>query len=260
MTEKIPEEFKEFQKYYVAYELLKLKNKSVSQVMLYTFIDFCLEKGGRNIDKKLKNYIQEMWNLCEEFPQDGPQATQDLADEIFQNLTIKFQSGILTTEMANQYFLCSILYSVLGGSENAEKEDAALFASIKINTIIQKGKDFYLDQNQNGKLPLIPSKALQDTKTNKNSIPHTQNRQVTLKFPLRTSQRKIEPKEKYDRQKAIDFLSTHHYQVPQQVPDPSHSYDSVLIDIQHAIDCLKSGDTKRGQAFLKKARIQWVKQ
>ena len=258
MCEKIPKEFKEFQKYFVAYEVFKTVNRKVSQVMIYTFLDFCQEKLGKNIDKPLKNYIEETSKLCDSFPEDGAQATQELAEEIYQNLNIRFQSGIISTEMPKQYFLCSVLYSVLGGSENEEKEYAALFASLKLSEVIRKGKDFY---HQNDTKPKhLASSPLKSKLKTEISIPKQEKKGVNkLKFSMKSikGKPKVE-KQEYDRNKAVEFLSNHNYKVPAGVPDPSHASENIIRDITHAITCLQAGDKKRGYAFLKKARLEWV--
>ena len=258
MCEKIPNEFKEYQKYYVAYEVFKEINKKVSQVMIYTFIDFCQEKLGKTSDKPLKHYIEETSKLCDGFPEDGAQVTQEIAEEIFQNLNIRFQSGIITTEMPKQYFICSVLYSVLGGSENEEREYASLFASLKLSELIRKGKNYYV-QNELKQSQLTSSSLKNKMKT---EIPITNNERKgtnQLKFSLRTTKPKgKEENHEYDKNKAIQFLSQHNYQVPGSVPDPSHASESIIRDISHAISCLQDGDNKRGYAFLKKARLEWI--
>lgn len=243
--EEIPKEFQPFQKYLIISKMFANINKIVSSVMLHTYLDCCLENHQLTSDKSLRKYLNELIERCGDFPEDGAIETKNIAEEMFQNLTLKFENGVISEEMAKQYFVCSTLYSVLGGYECAERQDSCLFASLKIHELLRTGK-----------APQITNAAEPVTKNVDRKKP------VLLKFSLKSrSSKHVQKEEKYqyNKEEAIKFIENHNLKLVPKVADADPSYDSILRDISHGIEMIKAGDKKRAAAFLRKARQEWTR-
>lgn len=215
-------------------------NKSVSLVMLHTFMDFCLEKFNYQQNPEIKDYLQNLAEKCGDFPEDGAQETRNLADDMFSRLTIQFQTGDITKDMPQQYLLCSLLYSVLEGAEAIERQNSCLYASLKIHEIQRTGQS-----------------------RPHNTQPTKQPQREPAKVEKTNSKLKLKMPEKrpyvYNRDTAIQYLAKQGIQLPTNVKYPEDFEDIILRDISHGANCLEVGDKERALKFFKKARKAWQK-
>ena len=143
----------------------------------------------------------------------------------------------INKEMPQQYLLCSLLYSVLDGNEAMERENACLFAALKIHEIQRTGKSVQekdIPQSSPAQTPLV----------------HKETKYKLKNF-----------KEKpylYKRETALEYLRSHDIEVPQNIEYPEDFQEIIIRDLSHATNSIHHGDKERALLFLKKAKKEWL--
>lgn len=139
MEEALPGEIKRYAKYYYAAESISKYNKTVAQVLGHVFADYCVDEilpltASPNAHRFITTYIQTLGP----FPCDGPAETRYFANDLYDSLSAVLQSGKITKNLADQFWLCSTVYSVLDGEESEIREQMCRFAALSLRKLLSK--------------------------------------------------------------------------------------------------------------------------
>lgn len=118
-----PPEYAPYNHFYFVAESLDKYNYTAALVMRHVFCNSCIDDIVPGIgDYRVAQYMERYQKSLPDFPCDGPTETKNFADEMFATLSDSLEKGRVTTTMPEQFWILSVVYSVLEGDEVLHRE------------------------------------------------------------------------------------------------------------------------------------------
>lgn len=276
--EEIPPEFSPYASYIIAAENVKRYNPIAAQVLTQVFVDICQDIVSTTSNQNAHEFLKNLSNNLPEFPRDGPDETKLLADDLYDSLCSSLRSGKINTHIAQQFWLCSILYSVLAGDEAEKREKICKITAARLKILLSKAEikktpqnkpstkiqtnDKHQSKEQSSNIKDLP-KLNEKTKPNeaptqkssapsnlqKNSRPHPSTNATPTFESVITH---------YNEKKAIEYLKSIGVSVPSSVPMLNEKCrPSIAQKFDLCLSCLKQNDTEQAKLFLQAAQKSW---
>lgn len=274
--EEIPLEFRPYASYIIAAENIKRYNPIAAQVLTQVFVDICQDYVSTTSNQNAHDFLKNLTNNLPEFPRDGPDETKLLADDLYDSICSALRAGKINTHIAQQFWLCGILYSVLAGDEAEKRERICKITSARLKTILTKAEikkapneksTFKKQENSNKQSKEqssnSTSKDNEKIKSKNNEIPvqkHSASTrpQKTAK-PLPSTITTFESIiSHYNEKKACEYLKSIGVNVPSSVPilnEKCRPFIAQSFDL--CLSCLSQNDTEQAKSFLQAAQKSW---
>ena len=228
----VPEELKLYAKYYYAAESLLKYNPIVAQVLRHVFVDYCLDDIiPFTTAQRAHEFVQSYKKNLSSFPCDGPSETRYFANELYDSLISFLKSGKVGYKVAEQFWLCSIVFSVLDGEDAIHKEKTCRIAAARILRALNNAR----------KSEPKPAKQSQKTDAD-NDFPNfdalrlVQSLRTTDSGSLRSQQTepakptKPDFKLGYDDQAAVAFLASMGIKIESQIPPVKDAFKGQIAE------------------------------
>ena len=137
----VPPDLRRYAKYYYAAESLVKHNPIVAQVLRHVFADSCHDDLLPLLaSPEPRQFIESYRKNLSSFPCDGPEETRYFANELYDSLTAFLKSGKVSYKLAEQFMLCSVVFSVLEGDEAIHREKTCRIVAGRIKRALDKAK------------------------------------------------------------------------------------------------------------------------
>lgn len=146
----VPSELKRYAKYHYAAESISNYNPTASQVLRHVFSDYCTDEilpltASPDVHQFLETYKQSL----DPFPCDGPAEMRYFANDLYNSLLVALQSGKISLELPDQFWLCSTIYSVIDGEEAEIREQMCRYAAVSLKKLVTKPAEAPTIPNEN---------------------------------------------------------------------------------------------------------------
>lgn len=295
--EDIPSEFWPYASFIIAAETVKQYNPIAAQVLTQVFVDICQDYIQTTTSKKAQEFLTNLSNNLPEFPRDGPDETKLLADDLYDSICSSLRSGKLNTHIAQQFWLCGILYSVLAGDESEKRERICKITAARLKMILakaeikkapparsQSNKDSSNKSGNNKMKPPSPANGADEVSfsnlvasTKPNAKLKQKPASTANKSPMQQFSASMKPSKAtrppasssapptyesvmshYSEKKAIEYLKSIGVNIPSSIPKLNDNFrPSIAQNLDLSLSCLAQNDTKQAKLFLQKAQKSW---
>jgi hypothetical protein len=135
-----PPQFSSVAKYYFAAESISKYNPIVSVVLRHVFADSCTTILTTITSPSAQQFSETYHRTLSSFPLDGPDETRFFANELFKSLVTYLQSGKLSPQTPDQFWLCATVYSILEGDQALAREQLCRVTAVRLHRLLATGK------------------------------------------------------------------------------------------------------------------------
>jgi hypothetical protein len=128
----VPPEFSQLAKYYYAAESLSRYNPIVREVLRHVFGDSCADLVPTTASPAAREFAASYQKSLSVFPYDGPEESRLFANDLFATLCASLKSGRVSPALADQFWLCGVVYSILDGDEAVRRERTCRIAAARL--------------------------------------------------------------------------------------------------------------------------------
>ena len=268
----IPKEFQEYGQYYNAAINLKRYNPIVSLVLTHVFIDNCQDIVlSSQTSESARNFLDKLKRNLPSFPRAGCEEVKIMANDLFISLRKHMREGNITSNIANQLWICNVLYSILNGDEAIKRERICKIAAVRINRLLGQLKKKNLHKQNPPELHKPtekPNAKPNPTKKHHSTIPQNlpskqtqpadDNHKVHRKRRIKPSVSLDSLLSNFDESNALSYLSSLGVKVPTSVPQLNHKTESsILQNLELSLSSIAKNDYNEAKNLLYEAKNIW---
>jgi hypothetical protein len=136
----VPPEFSQLAKYYYVAESLSKYNPIVTEVLRHVFADSCADLAPTTASPAAREFAASCQKSLNVFPYDGPEESRLFANDLFATLCASLKSGRVSPALADQFWLCGVVYSILDGDEAVRRERTCRIAAARIRRAFEAAR------------------------------------------------------------------------------------------------------------------------
>ena len=259
----VPPDLRRYAKYYYAAESLVKYNPIVSQVMRHVFADSCHDDLLPLLaSPEPRQFIESYRKNLSSYPCDRPEETRYFANELYDSLTAFLKSGKVSYKLAEQFMLCSVVFSVLEGEEAIHRETTCRIVAGRIKRALDKAKTKTdgrkSSQNLNDEFPDLQGLRLCQSVRPGPSLLDSGATTIEKKKPEKAQPVKPDFRKAYDDRAVTEYLKALGVSDDVKVPAVKESCKArINEDLDMALTMAKMGNRENAVRCLDDALKVW---
>jgi hypothetical protein len=133
-----PPEFERFAKFYYAACAIMDYSPIAGHVLRHVFHDHVGEILPKVTSQQAKQFAESYERHLAPFPNDGVDELRYFAGELYEVLKGNLRAGKISPDIADQYYLCSTIYSVLEGDDCIARERKCRHVACRLNRLLKR--------------------------------------------------------------------------------------------------------------------------